>query len=391
MKKTLVALAAFAATAAFAQSSVTIFGNIDQTVYRQTDSGKSAQNIASAANTTSTLGFKGTEDLGAGLKANFFLNGELSLKEGQMGSTTSGNAAASGGQKPNIFTRGATVGLSSNKWGSVDVGRVTDSAWQTQGSLNNTGSNSFGWNAANAISTNPAGVTAFNGSSFAADTTFSGTTATSSALGTANQAQTGSAPFNFGGGYSYTSPNIGGVVGSIQSFGSTNSAGTTKAGSGMAYSLNYAAGPLKLAYGSTYRNGSNGEKAYGFDVFGGSYKVGQYTFVAGRNTAKFSGTLVALPKLTTTGLGVTYDVNAQVDVAFGLTSLKDDAAAQSKTNWTGLTARYKFSPRTQAYAGWGKAKNEGASNKSSTMYAGSNAFEAGVTPTAYLVGIRHSF
>ena len=36
MKKSLVALAALAATTAFAQSSVTLYGNIDQGVFRAT-------------------------------------------------------------------------------------------------------------------------------------------------------------------------------------------------------------------------------------------------------------------------------------------------------------------------------------------------------------------
>ena len=93
-----------------AQSSVSIYGNLDQGYYSASEGGLKQSGVASNIGTTSVLGFKGAEDLGGGLSANFNLLSELSLKEGQMGSTTSGNAAAQGGQKPNIFTRGA------NRW-----------------------------------------------------------------------------------------------------------------------------------------------------------------------------------------------------------------------------------------------------------------------------------
>ena len=77
MKKTLIALAAIAATSAFAQSSVTMYGNVDVGYGTQkttnldgTVSTKSA-GVMDGSYAGSRIGFRGTEDLGGGLKANF--------------------------------------------------------------------------------------------------------------------------------------------------------------------------------------------------------------------------------------------------------------------------------------------------------------------------------
>lgn len=79
MNKSLIALAALAVLAssgaAFAQSTVTIYGRIDNSVGGQKDLGKSTQSKmfygGNGGLTTPRLGFRGTEDLGGGLKANF--------------------------------------------------------------------------------------------------------------------------------------------------------------------------------------------------------------------------------------------------------------------------------------------------------------------------------
>jgi len=72
MKKSLIALAALAATASFAQSSVSISGLFDLGV-NQIDFKGNKVTTTGAANgsATSTIIVSGTEDLGGGLKANF--------------------------------------------------------------------------------------------------------------------------------------------------------------------------------------------------------------------------------------------------------------------------------------------------------------------------------
>lgn len=70
MKKSLLALAAIAAVSgsAFAQSSVTLYGQIDQGFAQNSEQVKNRQIQSGSAN---RLGFRGVEDLGGGLKAFF--------------------------------------------------------------------------------------------------------------------------------------------------------------------------------------------------------------------------------------------------------------------------------------------------------------------------------
>ena len=80
MKKTLIALAAVAATgAAFAQSSVTMYGNVDvafmnhKTESRDGSVFEKSSGVADGNWAGSRLGFRGEEDLGGGLKASFLV------------------------------------------------------------------------------------------------------------------------------------------------------------------------------------------------------------------------------------------------------------------------------------------------------------------------------
>ncbi len=71
MKKTLVALAALAATGAFAQSTVSIQGIMDANVQSGKQYGQAYSLIGQSGARTTTIRFHGTEDMGKGLKANF--------------------------------------------------------------------------------------------------------------------------------------------------------------------------------------------------------------------------------------------------------------------------------------------------------------------------------
>jgi predicted porin len=118
MKKLLIATAALAMVAgtAQAQSSVTVYGNLDvgfstlDTDKVGTANGKSgADAIAWSNDSSSRLGFRGTEDLGGGLKASFALETGLS----GIGATT---AAAT-----TLGSRAQWIELSSNS-GAVRLG-----------------------------------------------------------------------------------------------------------------------------------------------------------------------------------------------------------------------------------------------------------------------------
>ena len=84
MKKSLIALAVLAASgAAMAQSSVTLFGVVDEAV--SYTNGKTNWNgINSGGNATSRIGFRGVEDLGGGLKAGFVLEQGFYVDQGRV-------------------------------------------------------------------------------------------------------------------------------------------------------------------------------------------------------------------------------------------------------------------------------------------------------------------
>lgn len=118
MKKSLTALAVMAISgAAMAQSSVTLYGVVDTSIaYESGGTNKgdgSWTGIQNNGNVNSRLGFKGSEDLGGGLKANFVLEAHL---------------APDTGATPLSFGRQSTVGLSGS-FGEVRLGRELAAAY----------------------------------------------------------------------------------------------------------------------------------------------------------------------------------------------------------------------------------------------------------------------
>ncbi|MFD1559590.1 porin [Paraburkholderia silviterrae] len=125
MKKSLLALAALSVFAgvAHAQSSVTLYGIIDEDVNITTNSGgKHLYNLSSGAMQGTRWGVRGTEDLGGGLKAIFVLENGFDPTTGKLGQ---------GGLE---FGRQAYVGLSS-QFGTVTLGRQYDSVVDYVGPL----------------------------------------------------------------------------------------------------------------------------------------------------------------------------------------------------------------------------------------------------------------
>jgi len=134
MQKTVIALAiagaGLAATPAFADSNVTIYGVVDYGyMIRNGDSGlsgneaKPKQEFASGISVPSRLGFKGSEDLGNGTKAIFELEAGFLADTGENSIPgTGGNNATTDTNGP-LFRRHAWVGLTGD-WGTVIGGRV---------------------------------------------------------------------------------------------------------------------------------------------------------------------------------------------------------------------------------------------------------------------------
>lgn len=127
MKKTLISLAVFGCigsfNCAYAQSSVTVYGVIDQGVGRLNNgtaflTGLPAGLVGAPGVTTvkavtsSRLGFRGSEDMGDGLKANFSIEHRFAP---DIGSIQFGQTGFFGGH--------SWVGLSKASWGELRLGR----------------------------------------------------------------------------------------------------------------------------------------------------------------------------------------------------------------------------------------------------------------------------
>ncbi|ONS53964.1 porin [Burkholderia cenocepacia] len=125
MKKSLLALVALGAFAgaAHAQSSVTLYGIIDEgLLFNNNAGGKHLYSMASGVMQGSRFGLRGTEDLGGGLKAIFTLENGFDVNSGKLG------------QGGLMFGRQAYVGLSS-QYGTVTLGRQYDSVVDFVGPL----------------------------------------------------------------------------------------------------------------------------------------------------------------------------------------------------------------------------------------------------------------
>jgi len=135
MKKSLLALGALAAAhGAFAQSSVTVFGVLDTSIVYTEGSGPNAGSrtqMSSSGNSFSRLGFRGTEDLGGGYGAGFWLEAGLQSDSGGI-IPTNVNNQINGVQAGSFgFSRRATVSLF-GPFGEVRLGRdYTPTFWNT--------------------------------------------------------------------------------------------------------------------------------------------------------------------------------------------------------------------------------------------------------------------
>ncbi|WP_342706088.1 porin [Burkholderia arboris] len=118
MNKTLLALATLGtfACVAHAQSSVTMYGIIDEGINVNSNvGGKHLYSMASGVMQGSRFGLRGAEDLGGGLKAIFTLENGFDVNNGKLG------------QGGLLFGRQAYVGLRSSQFGTITLGRQYDS------------------------------------------------------------------------------------------------------------------------------------------------------------------------------------------------------------------------------------------------------------------------
>jgi predicted porin len=126
MKKSLFALAMLGVFAGVthAENSIQIYGVIDSGVRNVTIVNGVGNNRTTMSSTgtfnSNRIGFKGIESLGSGLDAHFVLENGFNV-----GTGTLNNAAN------RLFERSAYVGLGNKSWGSLDLGRQYNLAFQT--------------------------------------------------------------------------------------------------------------------------------------------------------------------------------------------------------------------------------------------------------------------
>jgi predicted porin len=118
MKKTLIAIAALAATGAFAQSTVTISGSFEAGFVSYDMKGQKVLGVAHNMSSTSGLNFGGTSDLGGGLKANFKFGTDINPVSGAGNGGSTGNVASATGANA-AAASGVFHGTASG-WGAAE-------------------------------------------------------------------------------------------------------------------------------------------------------------------------------------------------------------------------------------------------------------------------------
>ena len=358
MKKTLVALAALAATASFAQSNVTLYGTLDASYGSATNVAKGTINtVHDSAVSSSVWGLRGSEDLGGGLKAIFNVESDVSIQSGS--AKTDSTADRSAGSDA-LFRRAANVGLAGG-FGEITLGRRISPSILNSSSTAVLGGNSVG-------------------------------TANHVAQGTAADFFTKNA-------ITYVTPNLGGFTGTIQYGlaagydGTTATAATSDAGkyATTAGSLTYGNGPLNAGIGFQNVNNAAGALDHGVTNYRVSYAINALTLAIGAqqvrvgDAAAFQATYGPAQASTSNVYSAGYQVNPNLVV--GATLTRNDAVGTQ----TNMQARYSLSKRTTAYVQAASAAGGDKGGFITTWGANTSGAAANNSASSYNIGIIHNF
>jgi predicted porin len=360
-KSLIPALLAVSAGAAYAQSSVTLYGTIDEGFdYISNQAGHSNYVLASNLRQLGDRwGVKGSEDLGGGLHAIFRLENNFSVSTGQL---------ADSGE---MFGRQAYVGLSSDRLGTVTLGRQYDSVVDYIAPLSAAGS----WGGG------------LFGHPFDADNL--------------------DESFRINNAVKYTSAEISGVqFGGL--YGFSNQAGQFATNRAWSVGARYNGGPLTVA--AAYMNAGGEDQNTSGAVVGSPYHAGKQrvaaagvSYVLGSATLGVVYTHTSLDAAPLAGIlrNVKFDnveVNAKYDftsafyvgVMYLYTGTSVEIAGRRSDphdNEIGATAGYHLSRRTEVYA---QALYQHASGNQVASIAGlSDSSSRNQTVTR--VGIRTAF
>lgn len=354
MKKVLIAIAASGLSAgAFAQSNVTIYGSLDAGVaYVNNVGGGSVTRLDQGTMQPDRIGFRGVEDLGGGMKANFQL---------ESGFFTDTGAQVVAGK---LFNRMTTVGLTGD-FGSVLLGHMPDIVFDYAGKLSN------GFQLTNFYLFHPGNLD--------------------------NLANT----FQFDNAVRYTTPNFSGLqLSGMYGFGEV--AGDRSKGRNVSAGANYSSGPLRAALAYS----KNNNRPAGFaGTFLGSVGLGSAattfnsltTLAAGagytvdniRLNGLYTQTKIDLaganPTQKNLDLGASWRYTTANALNVGYTNTKLEGA---RWNQFSLSNVYSLSKRTEVYA---QAAYQRASGDAKFAIINNAGVSGGTSQLVTTVGVHHSF
>jgi len=322
---------------------VTLFGVVDL-AYTSAKTGAAKSNsLTDSGAASSRIGFRGVEDLGGGMKAEFWLEAGTNPDNGTGDATnnnqavaafntaTGANAPVRAGTQGLTFNRRSTVSLMGG-FGEVRLGRdYTPQFW------NHTVYDPFGTNG-------------------------SGTNVTAAAYGAAANLAGVRASNSIG----YFSPDFSGFKVQVQTYMGETTSPAAKAGDGSALRATYAAGPLTLAAANSNTKTGAGT-TWKATNFGASYDLGVAKVMAMSSTDKISGAVDMEGYL----VGVTAPLGAGV-VKFAMSNIKQGTATD--TDKTAIGYVYSLSKRTSIY----------------TTYANTKPLTGDKT-TGFDLGVTHAF
>jgi len=360
-------LAVLAASgAAMAQSSVTLFGVVDAALTQASSSVNKKTQLTGSGISSSQLGFRGTEDMGGGLAAHFWLEAGLGNDSGSGAATNtnnqaSGSSAAAAGTQGLTFARRSTVSLS-GAMGEIRLGRdYTPQFW------NLTVYDPFG---TNGIGTNRmfGGATIIPG-------------------GTSGTMVRASNSINFlwnhGKNATYAAGNEG-FHASVQKYygeNASNAAGNTGSdGNGNGIRVGYNAGPLSVAYGNSSTTFAAGNVKT--SNLGGAYNFGVARVMAQTVTDKVGATLQGKGQL----MGVTVPMGGGT-FKVANSQYETNAAGNPTAKQMAVGYVYDLSKRTAVYGTYARVNNSGGS---ATALGGTTGSANGSSKGTD-IGVRHSF
>lgn len=346
MKKSLLALAVLGAFAgaASAQSSVTIYGSLDLAVTKG-NGGTAPNNSANGASKAwiekqsngSRLGFRGNEDLGGGLSAQFQIEHRFNPDEG-----IQNNAS--------VFWQGRSyVQLSSATAGRIYLGReYTPAFWPA------VKSDPFGWDGVG-----QAGSTMWAG--------FLTPTPAGNGVRSANTV-------------GYKSPSLSGLTANV-----AVALGESVVGRDSGFNVEYGAGPIYAAMGYEKITGGPSVAANGNSLinFAFHYDLGMVKPILYYARAKVNaGTTPLTNKYLMIGALAPIG-GGTLKAAYGRLTPDSSVAAPGAETKLGLGYDYPLSKRTNVYADLGMGRKSGTTTPTSGVGYSNN--------TAYAFGVKHTF